>query len=154
MYAITGSFCFDRNDLHLTDALKNSIMEKCAAGAYQSFGQYQVQRVEDIDGYKFHLDDHSWVMIRASGTEPLLRVYAEASDRAATDAILEAAEENPARLITARPRSNADLHVQTESLSFRRGLCACAVNPVLFLLSLFIQPSLHKQRTTSASLIF
>ncbi len=92
VYAITGSFCFDRNDLHLTDALKNSIMEKCAAGAYQSFGQYQVQRVEDIDGYKFHLDDHSWVMIRASGTEPLLRVYAEAPDRAATDAILEAAK--------------------------------------------------------------
>jgi phosphomannomutase len=92
VYAITGSFCFDRNDLHLTDALKNQIMENCANGSYTGFGNYKVQRVEDIDGFKFHLSDNSWVMIRASGTEPLLRVYAEASDRKETDAILEAAK--------------------------------------------------------------
>lgn len=92
IYAITGSFCFDRNDLHLTDALKNQIMANCANGTYKGFGSYQVQRLEDVDGFKFHLSDNSWVMIRASGTEPLLRVYAEAPDRKETDAILAAAK--------------------------------------------------------------
>lgn len=88
VYAITGSFVFDRNDLHLTDALKNSIMENCKNGTYRSFGKYTVERLEDIDGYKFHLSPNSWVMIRASGTEPLLRVYAESPTRTETDDIL------------------------------------------------------------------
>jgi phosphomannomutase len=88
VYAITGSFYFDRNDLHLTDELKNSIVANCANGTYTSFGKFHVQRVEDTDGYKFHLSDNSWVMIRASGTEPLLRVYAEAPSKHEADDIL------------------------------------------------------------------
>jgi len=44
--------------------------------------------MEDIDGYKFHLSANSWMMIRASGTEPLLRVYAEAPNQVETDDIL------------------------------------------------------------------
>jgi phosphomannomutase len=67
-------------------------MANCANGTYKGFGSYQVQRLEDVDGFKFHLSDNSWVMIRASGTEPLLRVYAEAPDRKETDAILAAAK--------------------------------------------------------------
>ncbi|MGB0269482.1 MAG: phosphoglucomutase/phosphomannomutase family protein, partial [Bacteroidia bacterium] len=49
-----------------------------------------VERVEDTDGYKFHLGNETWVMIRPSGTEPVLRVYAEATDSNAAIAILEA----------------------------------------------------------------
>lgn len=88
VYDITGSFYFDRNDLHLTDQLKNAIVENCKNGAYQKFGEYQIMRTETIDGFKFHMHDGSWVMIRASGTEPLLRVYAEAKDKQSTEKIL------------------------------------------------------------------
>ncbi|MFN0275551.1 MAG: phosphoglucomutase/phosphomannomutase family protein [Chitinophagales bacterium] len=89
IYDIVGAFYFDRNDLHIEDALKNKIVENCKNGVYTSFGEYSVQKTEDIDGYKFHLSDNSWVMIRASGTEPLLRVYAEAVDKNEADKILE-----------------------------------------------------------------
>lgn len=89
VYQITGSFVFDRVDLHITDALKNKIMQACAQDAFKQFGTYAVARVEQVDGYKYHLSENSWVMIRASGTEPLLRVYAESPNRTETDAILE-----------------------------------------------------------------
>ncbi len=42
-----------------------------------------------MDGYKFHLGEGRWVMIRPSGTEPVLRVYAEAADSKASFAILD-----------------------------------------------------------------
>jgi len=38
-----------------------------------------VQRVETLDGYKYFINENEWLMIRPSGTEPLLRIYAEAS---------------------------------------------------------------------------
>ncbi len=88
VYEITGSFFFDRNDLHITDELKNKIIANCKNGVYTSFGNYNVMRVEDIDGYKFHLNANSWMMIRASGTEPLLRVYAESPTQGETEKIL------------------------------------------------------------------
>jgi phosphomannomutase len=46
--------------------------------------------VEDVDGFKFRLDNGSWVMIRPSGTEPVLRVYSESTDSASSFAILDA----------------------------------------------------------------
>ena len=42
------------------------------------FGKYEVERVETIDGFKFFFDADTWLMIRPSGTEPVLRTYAEA----------------------------------------------------------------------------
>lgn len=78
VYDIVGAFSFDRNDVHLPEALKQQIIADCKARKFSAFGKYTVQRVEDLDGYKHFLSDDSWVMIRPSGTEPLLRIYAEA----------------------------------------------------------------------------
>jgi phosphomannomutase len=90
MYAKVGSFAVERYDLHLTNELKNNIIEKCESRSYNSFGSYNVVAIEDVDGYKFRLDNGSWVMIRPSGTEPVLRVYSESTDSAAAFAILDA----------------------------------------------------------------
>lgn len=79
VYAITGPFCFERNDLHIDDNIKNKVLQNCKAGSYTQFGKYKVSRVDDLDGYKFFFDENTWMMIRASGTEPVLRVYAEAA---------------------------------------------------------------------------
>ncbi|HRH67537.1 MAG TPA: phosphoglucomutase/phosphomannomutase family protein, partial [Bacteroidia bacterium] len=58
-------------------------------------GKYQIKRVEDLDGYKYFFDDENteWLLIRASGTEPVLRTYAESTTREKAFEILKAAEE-------------------------------------------------------------
>lgn len=88
VYAITGTFWFERNDLHIDDNIKNKVLQNCKSGAYKAFGKYKVQRVDDLDGYKFFFDDNTWIMIRASGTEPVLRVYAEGADKAQAEDML------------------------------------------------------------------
>jgi phosphomannomutase len=89
VYAITGGFWFERNDLHISEAVKQKVLQHCKDGAYKEFGRFRVQRVDDLDGYKFFFDDTTWMMIRASGTEPVLRVYAEAASKELADEILE-----------------------------------------------------------------
>ena len=81
VYAITGTFSFERNDLTITEELKNQIIANCKSNSYKEFGKYKVQRLDDLDGFKFFFDDNTWTMIRASGTEPVLRTYAEAATK-------------------------------------------------------------------------
>lgn len=78
VYEIVGAFKFERNDLHITEELKTKTIEKCKTGSYKNFGKYTVDSVGTIDGFKFFFDDNRWLMIRPSGTEPVLRTYAEA----------------------------------------------------------------------------
>ena len=83
-----GKFAVERYDLHVTEELKQKIISNCKSG-YGSFGDLKVSRTEDMDGYKFFFEDESWVMIRPSGTEPVLRVYAEAPGSAESFKILD-----------------------------------------------------------------
>jgi phosphomannomutase len=89
VYKITGSFAFERYDLHIPEELKLKIVDNCKNNRYSSFGNYKVQRTEDIDGWKYFFNDNEWLMIRASGTEPILRAYAEAPTRADAFKILD-----------------------------------------------------------------
>jgi len=74
--------------LHIDESIKAKVLTNCKSGAYKSFGKYSVNRVDDLDGYKFFFDENTWMMIRASGTEPVLRVYAEAANREIVNEIL------------------------------------------------------------------
>jgi phosphomannomutase len=89
VYEITGSFSFERNDLHLKEEVKQKIVKQTNGEGYAAFGNYKVNKVESIDGFKYYFDNDEWVMIRASGTEPVLRIYAESSDKAGADKIIE-----------------------------------------------------------------
>ncbi len=90
VYEITGSFAFHRVDLHLQEDTKQRIIADCEADNYKEFGQYNIAERQTIDGYKYFLNSDEWLMIRPSGTEPVLRTYAEASSKERAESILEA----------------------------------------------------------------
>lgn len=90
VYAIVGEFKFERSDLHISEELKQSIIKQCESNAYTRFGDYEVRSTTTIDGWKYYFDNNAWLMIRPSGTEPVLRTYAEGSDLAEARKILKA----------------------------------------------------------------
>ena len=79
VYEIVGPFAFERIDLHLSEGQKQSVMDDCASGAIKELVGRPIQRVDDTDGYKFFFNDDEWIMIRPSGTEPVLRTYCEST---------------------------------------------------------------------------
>lgn len=92
VYDIVGEFKFERSDMHLKEAVKLAIVANCEKNNYSAFGPYKVEHVETIDGWKYFFDNGDWLMIRASGTEPVLRNYAESETTEKAFAILKAAE--------------------------------------------------------------
>jgi len=93
VYEIVGPFKFERSDLHITEELKRNIISNCEAGKYQEFGKYKVKNIATVDGFKFFFDENRWLMIRPSGTEPVLRTYAEAPNIKEVRDILSICEE-------------------------------------------------------------
>jgi phosphomannomutase len=86
-----GWHYFNRYDAHLTEKEKNRIMAYYKKSPKQIAG-FNVERIETKDGYKLFVEN-GWVLIRASGTEPLIRFYAEAEIPAKVEALLKAARE-------------------------------------------------------------
>ncbi len=90
VHSITEKFAYERMDLELNKNIRNKIMENCKQQIYSQFGDFAITKTEDIDGYKYFLGKNSWVMIRSSGTEPIIRIYVEAEDREKVTAIINA----------------------------------------------------------------
>ncbi len=84
-----GPHEFNRIDLHVTAREKSAIMNRYRRGV-REIGGYAVTGRQDTDGFKFFVEG-GWVLVRASGTEPLIRFYAEAESREKVDALLRAA---------------------------------------------------------------
>jgi phosphomannomutase len=81
-----GPHYYGRRDLHIPEDVKQNAIQRARAESTQSLGKYRVLKKEHMDGVKFFLDAptngngaEAWVLFRASGTEPLLRLYTEAS---------------------------------------------------------------------------
>ena len=68
---------YRRFDMHLASCTQVALMEQLARNPFKTLGGAPVARVSQLDGLKFYIDDENWLLIRPSGTEPLLRVYAE-----------------------------------------------------------------------------
>ncbi|MEM7735396.1 MAG: phosphoglucomutase/phosphomannomutase family protein [Deinococcota bacterium] len=82
---------YDRLDLHLSgNDLKNAVL-KSLESPPESIASREVMSVERRDGVKLNLSDNAWVLFRASGTEPVLRIYCEAASSSEVSTILGAA---------------------------------------------------------------
>jgi phosphomannomutase len=98
-HEIAGPSFYLRIDVHVDRAeypeVKRRLLVDLAADAPTELAGEAVARTVALDtgdGYKFFLADGSWLLIRASGTEPLVRVYTEATSPALRDALLVAGE--------------------------------------------------------------
>jgi phosphomannomutase len=89
MEAEYGPHRYGRQDLTLaTLAARDRVVATLSAAPPDRVGPVSVRDVETMDGIKLVRSDQSWVMLRASGTEPLLRIYAEAPSQAEVEALL------------------------------------------------------------------
>lgn len=90
VYDITGKFAYERMDLELNKNIRNKVLDSCRHQGYSCFGDFKVTKTEDLDGFKYYFGEKRWVMIRASGTEPVIRIYAEAEDSEKVTTIINA----------------------------------------------------------------
>lgn len=85
-----GPTFYDRIDVRLAHQVpKKRMVNLLVDAAPQQVGGETVVKVDTLDGMKFYLADHSWLLIRPSGTEPVLRIYAEARTVDMRDALLK-----------------------------------------------------------------
>ncbi len=89
LLASYGPAEYERVDMKLKRPVAKAEMVQMMLGeAPDAIGGVPVEEIQTTDGVKYYLSDGSWLLIRPSGTEPVLRVYAEAPDRKRVEALL------------------------------------------------------------------
>lgn len=88
-----GEFHFARKDLRVEPGPGQQLVAGLAQSPPAVFADYKVANVETMDGTKLIFDDESWLLFRQSGTEPVLRIYSEATSVAKSHALIAAGEE-------------------------------------------------------------
>ncbi|TME18621.1 MAG: phosphoglucomutase/phosphomannomutase family protein [Chloroflexi bacterium] len=85
LQARVGPHAYERRDVPMRretyDRDRQVILKTLAEKAPKEVAGQKVERVRDDDGFKFYLADGSWVLVRTSGTEPLIRIYSEAATK-------------------------------------------------------------------------
>ncbi len=90
LFAKVGAHYYDRVDIRTNDEMKAAAkakLDSVTADGLTLGGHTVVEKVT-IDGYKFMMDDGGWLLVRFSGTEPLIRIYTETTDQNAVKRIL------------------------------------------------------------------
>ncbi|HET9791481.1 MAG TPA: phosphoglucomutase/phosphomannomutase family protein [Candidatus Angelobacter sp.] len=93
-----GPHFYARRDLHIPNDVKNAAIARAGSNDTTRLGRYKILRKENLDGIKFYLDTpirdqgaEAWLLLRSSGTEPLMRIYSEASSPELVQELLEEA---------------------------------------------------------------
>ncbi len=87
-----GHFSYRRIDLAIDNGPKGELVERLRSAPPAEIAGRKVARQNFRDGFKFIFADGAWLLIRPSGTEPVLRLYSEAGDPAAVEELLAAAQ--------------------------------------------------------------
>jgi len=78
VYSITGRLVAAEENVPATPEMRVAVPRILASMSIDEIAGYPVRRISQIDGTKFYLDNDNWLLLRFSGTEPLLRIMAEA----------------------------------------------------------------------------
>jgi phosphomannomutase len=78
LYSKVGPHYYDRIDLHFPTEAREQIIEHVRKDSPGAINGVKVVKADTMDGFRYILADNSWLLIRFSGTEPILRVYSEA----------------------------------------------------------------------------
>ena len=93
LYKKIGPHYYGRIDLTFPASRRDEIQLRVASTNPQRLGGLLVHSIDTMDGIRFNLDEDAWVMVRFSGTEPLLRIYSEADNERQVLGLLNAARE-------------------------------------------------------------
>ena len=74
-----GKVCSERTDIKTTETIKSRVLSDLKDMQPRVFAGVKVERINEMEGKQLLLEDGSWILIRSSGTEPLFRIYCEAS---------------------------------------------------------------------------
>ena len=89
LYSKVGPHYYDRRDFHISAAKRQTILQRLSSGSPDTLAGSKVTRVDTTEGLRFFLGDDSWLLIRFSGTEPLVRIYSEAESLERAEALLD-----------------------------------------------------------------
>jgi phosphomannomutase len=87
-----GEFHFERRDLHVPIAKGQQLVETMREQTPSEFAGHKVTNVATLDGSKLIFEDESWILFRQSGTEPILRIYCEATSIAKMTKLIDEGE--------------------------------------------------------------
>ncbi|MFI5182637.1 MAG: phosphoglucomutase/phosphomannomutase family protein, partial [Thermoanaerobaculia bacterium] len=91
LFRRVGPFCPRRADARLDPALAAALRKRLAESP-DTFAGLKVQSIDRTDGQQLELGDGRWILFRPSGTEPVVRIYAESADMKETERLLAAAQ--------------------------------------------------------------
>jgi alpha-D-glucose phosphate-specific phosphoglucomutase len=93
LYSLVGPHYYDRIDIRLTPAQRENTLTRVRAQQPETIAGLQVREIDTLDGFRYCLEDGGWLLIRFSGTEPLIRIYTETTNQQKVQQILAAGRE-------------------------------------------------------------
>ncbi|HEX6506416.1 MAG TPA: phosphoglucomutase/phosphomannomutase family protein [Chloroflexota bacterium] len=90
---LAGPSYYERIDVRFPEEKREQVIGRFAGEHPDEIAGRKVDHVQTIDGYKYFLDDGSWLLVRASGTEPLIRLYTEATSPDMAKRVLQSGKE-------------------------------------------------------------
>jgi len=93
LHSKVGPHYYGRIDVKFSESERQAINKRARDYSPESIDNIRVDSSDTRDGFRFMLADTSWLLIRFSSTEPLLRLYAESNSRERVDKLLELAQE-------------------------------------------------------------
>ena len=92
LYETVGGLHYDRRDINYDPGKREAVLKALESARPDHIAGVTVVGADAEDGRRFHLEDDAWLLVRFSGTEPLLRIYCEANDPELVQSILDEAQ--------------------------------------------------------------